>query len=198
MEILSTLFGSEAKVKLMRLFLFNHETCFDFDTICEKSKITLKEAKQEIQTLLKSGLIKRKSFLKEKDNIRKKAQGFCLNSEFTYMNPLKKLLISDKLLNSENLLNEIGKSGKLKLVIVAGIFTQDADSRVDMLIVGNNLNKAILSNSVKKIEAELGKELVYAFFETQDFKYRMSMYDKLVRDVVDFSHKVLLDKLQII
>jgi hypothetical protein len=44
----------------------------------------------------------------------------------------------------------------------------------------------------------VGKELRYAFFSTDEFKYRMSMYDKLVRDILDYPHKVLLDKLGIL
>ncbi len=198
MQILGTLFGTEARVKLMRLFLFNPESNFDLEDICERSKVTLKEAKIEVQVLLKSGLIKRKVFWKEKkEGLKKKIDGFCVDTEFSHMEPLKRLLISDILSNKDNLISEIGRGGKLKLLAVAGIFTEDPDSRIDMLIVGNNFNKVILNNSIKKLEAELGKELVYAYFETADFKYRMTMYDKLVRDIFDFPHKIILDRLSI-
>jgi len=66
-----------------------------------------------------------------------------------------------------------------------------------MFVVGNNLNKSVLNNAIKSIEAELGKELNYVYFETPDFQYRLSMYDKLIRDILDYPNQVLLDKLSI-
>ena len=57
------------------------------------------------------------------------------------------------------------------------------------------MKKNTLSSVIKSIEAELGKELTYAYFETQDYQYRLSMYDKLIRDVLDYPHQVLLDKI---
>ena len=68
---------------------------------------------------------------------------------------------------------------------------------MDIFIVGNNINKRSLDNAIKSIEAELGKELVYVFFETQDYQYRLGMYDKLIRDVLDYPHEVLLDKISL-
>ena len=48
---------------------------------------------------------------------------------------------------------------------------------------------------IRSIEAEIGKELRYASFETPDFRYRLGMYDKLVRDILDFPHKKVVDKI---
>ena len=41
------------------------------------------------------------------------------------------------------------------------------------------------------MEAEIGSELVYAIFDTKEFTYRLNMYDKLVRDILDFPHEVI-------
>ena len=49
--------------------------------------------------------------------------------------------------------------------------------------------------SVRKLEAELGRELRFAAFTTEDFKYRVGVYDRLVRDVLDFPNRILLDKI---
>ena len=45
---------------------------------------------------------------------------------------------------------------------------------------------------VRRLEAEIGAELTYATFETKEFIYRLNMYDKLVRDILDFPHEVVL------
>jgi hypothetical protein len=53
------------------------------------------------------------------------------------------------------------------------------------------MNKSKIEEGMRRIEAEMGIELVYATFTTKDFIYRLNMYDKLVRDVLDFPHQVI-------
>ena len=203
MDTLSAIFGSEARVKIMRLFLFNPEAIFDMEMICEKSKVSKALVKKEVSILEKSYLIKKKDFKKiiqRKKNGKTadnsvKAHGYILNQDFYYITALKQLLIKTKTLEGGEIVKRLSRVGKLKLIIIAGVFTQDKDSRADIFIVGNNINKTILNNTIKSIEAELGKELVYVCFETQDFQYRLGMYDKLIRDVLDYPHQVLLDKI---
>ncbi len=84
------------------------------------------------------------------------------------------------------------KVGQVKLVIISGLFIKNNDSRVDLLIVGDKLNRAKIENGIRKLEAEIGAELVYAIFDTKEFIYRFNMYDKLVRDILDYPHQVLL------
>lgn len=205
MDILSTIFGSEARVRIMRLFLFNPEVIFDLDLIHQKSKVNSKIVKKELIVLEKAELIKKRNFSKtikkrknkKAVNIRVKTCGYYLNQDFSYITALKQLLIKTKTLEGGEIVRRLSKAGKLKLVIIAGVFTQDKDSRVDMFIVGNNIRKNTLNNVIKSIEAELGKELVYVCFETKDYQYRLGMYDKLIRDVLDYPHQVLLDKISL-
>jgi hypothetical protein len=205
MDVLSTIFGSEARVKIMRLFLFNPEELFDIGAICKKSKVNKNITKKEVIIFEKIKLIKKRSFFKaiqkkkgKKIVIKKvRTQGYCLNQDFSYIAALKQLLIKTKTLEGGEIVRRLGKAGKLKLVIISGVFTQDKDSRVDMFIVGDKMSKSTLSNAIKSFEAELGKELVYAYLETQDYQYRLGMYDKLIRDIFDYPHQVLLDKISI-
>ena len=37
----------------------------------------------------------------------------------------------------------------------------------------------------------------YAAFGTEDFAYRFGMYDKFIRDIVDYPHERLIDKIGI-
>ncbi len=203
MDTLSIIFGSVARVKIMRLFLFNPETVLDVDTISEKSKVDKNTAKKEVLILEKAKLIKKRDFVKETETKRRdkkiikktKTHGYDLNKNFSYITALKHLLIKTEMLEGKEIVKRLSKAGVLKLVIVAGVFTQDKDSRVDIFVVGNNISKQVLNNVIKSIEAELGKELVYVYFETKDFQYRLGMYDKLIRDVMDYPHQVLLDRM---
>lgn len=203
MEPLNILFGGENRVRIMRLFLFNPGESYDLETISDKSRVKVRLVKDEVFDLKKAGLIKGKSFykdivVKKRGKItehKKKVQGFVLNEGFPYMTAIKQLLISTKTLEGGEIVKRLSKSGKLKLVIISGVFIQNQDSRVDILVVGDKVNKSTLDRSIRAIESELGKELTYAYFDLADYHYRLGMYDKLIRDVLDFPHQVLIDKI---
>jgi hypothetical protein len=205
MDMLSTLFGSDARVKIMRLFLFNPEMNFDVEMVSRKSKVSPKMVRKEFSVLQSANFIKTKIFYKTVEkkirgkSVEKKikSRGFYLNERFHYLSAFKQLLINTKTLDNNAILRQLSKAGRLTFVVISGVFTHNPDSRVDMLVVGNNLNKTSLIRTVGAIEAELGKELVYAYFETPDFQYRLGMYDKLIRDIMDYPHQVLLDKINL-
>ena len=205
MQTLSKLFSGEERVKVMRLFLFNPEVLFSLDQIISKAKISKKAAKSEIELLEKAGMIKAKAItqileIKKRGKIKeikKKVNSWHLDSGFEYLLALQNLLIKTRPLRKEEILKRLNKVGKLKMVIVSGVFIQDSDSRVDLLVVGDNLKPSSIDRVVKTMEAEIGKELVFASFETADFHYRLGMYDKLIRDILDYPHQKLLDKLNL-
>ncbi len=203
MEILAKLLGSAAKVKIIRLFLFNEETAYDLKDIANRAKVSPSEAKKELDNLQKMGLVRRKTFAK--DEIRKKGKktfvkklqvnGWVLDTKFPYLISVKNLLITVSLHKHEDLPKRISTGGKLRLLIVAGVFIQDWESRIDMLIVGDGMRRSSIEQSIKTLESEIGKEIRYSIFETSDFQYRLGIYDKLIRDILDFPHKKVLDRI---
>lgn len=193
MEQLGKLFGSEAKVKIMRLFLFNPETVFDTGEISERAKVEATKVRREITNLEKMGLVKRRQSAKKRSG-----HGFVLDTQFPYLLQLQNFLINIEPLQPKEIINKVSRLGSIKLIIISGVFLQEPESRADLLIVGDNVKKASLENLIKMLEAEIGKELRYAYFTTEDFKYRISMFDKLIRDILDYPHKTILNKIGII
>ncbi len=203
MEILGKLFGSENKVKIMRLFLFNPETPFSAETIAERVKCGLFSARHELSTLRQMKFIRPRSFVGRaaKDRrgkrriVRRRMSGFTLNGSFPYLAELQRLLLDTSLLKGEEIIRKLSATGRLKLVVIAGLFIQDPDSRLDIMVVGDHLKRSTVEQKIRAMEAEIGKELRYAAFETSEFNYRLGLYDKLVRDVLDYPHMVVLDRL---
>ena len=75
------------------------------------------------------------------------------------------------------------------------MFVQDKNGRVDLLIVGNKLKEKVLSDAIKTLESEIGSELSYAVFDTNEFLYRLDMYDRLICDILERPHRRLIDTL---
>lgn len=199
METLAKLFGGQARVKIMRLFLLNGASAFEIEEISSRSRVTKVNARKEVNALFAMGFVKHKVVSKEGSRgTKKKVTAFYLNPSFQHLDSIRDLLVDPNLLVEDGLLSQRFKQiGKIKLMLVSGVFIGDTESRVDVLIVGDKLKKNVLQQVMKVLEAEIGKELDYVVFDTEEFKYRLDMYDKLVCDVIDLPHLKLIDNGQL-
>jgi len=175
MEILSKLM-----VKIMRLFLQNKDTVFLSKDISSRSRVGSDAVRRELKLLQSVGFLK------------KNTKGYFFNIAFKYTSEFETLLVGSDTMDDTIIAESFKKVGKTKLLIVSGFFIKNKDSRIDLLIVGDSLQKGKIEEAVKKLEAEIGTELTYAIFDTNEFIYRLNMYDKLVRDILDFPHKVII------
>lgn len=208
MDTLGKLFSSNGLVKIMRLFLLNSGTPFESKDVALRSKTSASGARAELALLYSIGFISRKIFAKDLSQknvkragknppkpIRKKTIGWVLNKDFVYLYALKVLLLNQDAVNKQGIIKRISGTGKIKLVVLSGIFLREDASRIDMLIVGDQINKKSLESALKHVESEVGKELSYAAMDTKEFHYRLGMYDKFIRDILDYPHEKLVDKI---
>jgi len=87
--------------------------------------------------------------------------------------------------------------GTIKLLITAGFFIENDQSRIDLLIVGDQLKVTSLKTAIRTLEADTGRDLRYAVFETKDFLYRLGLYDKFIRDILDYPNRKIIDRIGI-
>jgi hypothetical protein len=203
MDVLERLFGSAAKVKIIKLFLFNPDFAFDVAQAAERSKTSQEITRREINNLLEIGFVRPRSYTKEVKRqknrsiqiIRKRVSGYTLDPKFPYIEDIKSFLGNINPFKHKDIVDKISRAGKIQLLIVSGIFIKNPDSRADLLVVGDNLKQSQLDNIMKTIESEIGKEIRYAVFETKEFNYRNSMFDKLIKDILDYPHEKIINKL---
>jgi hypothetical protein len=216
MKILGKIFGSSARVKLLRLFLFNPDQAYELSDAVQHVKVDKSKVRNELATLNRAGFIKRRSFYKQavkkkaktragsitlresKHEMKKKrVYGWILDQKFPYLDAFQKFLINSTQFKDKDILKRLSKAGKLKLLVITGVFMRNLDSRLDVLVVGDRIRKPLLESGIKSMEADLGKELRYAVFSVNDFQYRLRLYDKLVRDVFDYPHRKIIDRIGI-
>jgi hypothetical protein len=181
----SHIFGGEAKVKIMRLFIFNPDSVYEARTISDRTKERPILVRKRLNELMKAGLLKKRS------------RGFTLDKEYPYLVALRNFLIDAGPITEKQIIKKFSKVGAVKLILISGIFLHDNEARVDLLVVGDHLKKNKIVSAISSIEAELGREIRYATFETADFHYRFGMYDKLILDILDAKNHKILNKLSI-
>jgi DNA-binding MarR family transcriptional regulator len=203
MEILGRLFGSEAKTKIIRLFLFNPEAVYNARDISSRTNIKGRQTRTVLKSLVKMGLIRKKSASKEtkstkevKSKTRKiKEIAYFLDQKFPYADTLSNLMFAASIKADDRLAARIMPAGKIKLIIASGIFVRQNDARLDLLVAGDDINEGKLARIIKSIETDIGRDLTYSNLTTADFKYRLDLHDRLIRDVIDFDYIVLVDKI---
>lgn len=195
MEILEKIFGSATKARLMRSFVFNPDTIFDINSLAKKIKARANGIKKEINLLEKAGLIKRRA---TKNENGRSVNGATLNQNFKYLEALREFLLKVSPLTDDTLARKLSLAGRVKLAVVAGIFINEENSRLDMLVVSDRPDEKKLKKILTEVESEFGREVSYSLMSAEDFTYRLSMGDKLIRDVFDFPHKVVINKIGLV
>jgi hypothetical protein len=194
---LSILFGSAARVKLLRFFLFNPSKEFLFDDISRRAKLVRRTARTEMSSLEKAGVIKQKTVYMavEGKSKKMKAIGYTLNKDFQELQALQTFLFETAPIDAKNLLKHLRQAGTLDFVGISGVFVRDFEQRIDVLLAMKKFSQTKVEKSIRALEAEIGMEIRFAAMSSEDLMYRVGMYDKLTRDFFDYSHQVLIDKI---
>ena len=202
-DVLTALFGSSARVKILRLFLSNLDSTYTVEEITKRAKVHPHTVRKELNLFTKIGLLKKlndsrtvtKGRGKNKKETKKKVVAFAVDHAFGDLLILRNFILNIKPTDDQGILKKVSTAGKIKLVIVAGEFIRDTDSRIDILIVGDSLKDSRLQAAIRDLESHMGRELRFAVFSTPDFTYRLGVYDRLIRDVLDYPHQIVVDKL---
>ena len=174
----------------MRLFLLNQEHVFASSQIVVRSNVSSTLVRREVAVLARSNFIKRK---KERQN-GKMVEGWIFDPKFEYTQSLTNLLFGTEFVDKVELARRFKRAGRIKLLLLSGVFNHTPNVKLDLLLVGDNLRRPVVERIIRSLEAEIGKEISYAAFETQEFVYRASMYDKLIRDIIDFPHETAINQ----
>ncbi len=200
-NILSKLLGSGDKLKIIRLFLLNGEEIISPKKISLRSKTPANSVRKVTNLLSSIGFIKkakRKEEILNNGKVKKRiVAGWMLDTSFPLLIPLKELVLDTTPLSRVDFIKKLKNAGAMKLVVLSGIFIKEENSRIDVLVVGNKIKKRVLEKILKGVEAEVGKELSYAVFDTEDFVYRLNMCDKFIRDILDYPHQKILNTINV-
>ena len=156
-DTLTKLFGSAARVRLLRLFLFNPRQMFTATDAAARARVRPAEAKKEINLFVRLGLLER--------HPRRGVVRYGLSPDSPYTAALQNLLLNAPA-RAQEMYERLRAAGALKLVVVSGIFMGEWDGRLDLLIVGDRLKENMLHKKIQLLEAEVGKEVRYTTLST--------------------------------
>ncbi|EKE15852.1 MAG: hypothetical protein ACD_11C00103G0054 [uncultured bacterium] len=186
-EILETLFGSKAKTRILRFFLLNPDNDHSIADITQKNMLSVSQVRKELNALKKIKFVTEKA--------KKREKYFVLNKSFHFYPELRGLIAKSNIYPQCKSLGRIKGIGDAKLVLISGIFLNHSKSKVDMILVVNNVNRSKLRSVMNNLEAEIGKEISFVLMNSEEFKYRLDMLDRFLIDFLDGPYNEIVNKI---
>lgn len=194
--MLESVFGSRTRVKLLKLFLTHPNEYFFVREIARKVEEKINSVRRELANLEDLGLIitEDKIKLDEEKDTKEKRKYYITNTDFVLYNEFRNLILKSRLLLEKSLAKEIKNLGKIKFLVLSGIFVDDKSAKTDFLLVGS-IDKKKLDGLIKKIEKNFDQEIRYTIMTPQEFKYRNQVTDKFLFEVLEGKKIVVIDEL---
>lgn len=199
--ILEGLFDSEIKVKLLKLFLQNEEDKFTLDDITERTQSDSSSVRYQLRKLreidlIESALVRFPSKQEDKEKGRKRRVYFA-SQDFALFSELKQLITKPVPIEGQDIKERIEQLGKIKIAVLTGVFQKEESAPTDLFVVGEELQKEKLQEEVDQIEAKLGKELRFTTMSTDEFEYRIDMFDNFLKQIFKNPHEVIIKEIEI-
>lgn len=200
-DFLTLFLGNAARARLVRIFLFNQQESFSIEVMTRRAGIARAMVGRELRHLTDMHLIKEVAITeKSKDSHKKgkKMRAWMLDQQFQYLTPLSQFVHDVSPAQFDLIESTLRKSGKISTIILSGTFINDPTRPVDIVLAVDDIQKITLERSLRTLEQLFGREIRYAAFPVSEFRYRLTIQDRLLRDTLDFPHTVLMDKLRLV
>ncbi len=205
-DFLPTFLGNKYRARILRVFVFNPNDVMTITDIVKRSGVSAKPALKEVKSLVKLGIVKSSRALtitlanKSKRTVKGNAKvaAWTINSEFKHLRAISSFIHEVSPIHYDSIVGALKRGGKISAVILSGTFMGDESRPADLVIASDTLNERKLEQAVRSLEPAFGREIRYAAFSTPEFRYRLTVQDRLIRDTLDFPHVVLLDRTRLL
>jgi hypothetical protein len=123
-----------------------------------------------------------------------------LNTDFEFFYELRDLVLKSSPAEKDRMIERLNKLGRIKLAIISGVFInkENLDPLItDLLIVGDDVDRRKLRAFLRATEAEVGKEIKFTVMDKEEFQYRLAMFDRFIRVLLESPHEKLINRLGI-
>ncbi|MBD3328570.1 hypothetical protein GF340_04665 [Candidatus Peregrinibacteria bacterium] len=177
--MLKRLFTSNARIKLMTLFLTNPDEEYYIRELTRKLDEQINSIRRELDNLKRLGLLKTKS--------RNRKKYYVVNKDFIFYNELKSIITKSQS-DQNNIVKTLSQFGNLEVVVLSGVFT-DKESSIDLLIVGE-INRDKLEHFLSQ-EMEGAEPVRFSVMTKDEYVYRRKCNDKFLHDIMEDNDNII-------
>jgi hypothetical protein len=189
--MLSQLFGSEARVKILNTFLTKPDGQYYLRQLARDLELQVNSVRRELLNLEQLGLIIPVISV-EGETKSKEKKYYAVSRDFLLFNEIKSLFVKAQLLSTKDFAENVQKICTPKLLILTGFFTGNTDSKTDLLIVGK-INKEKLLKLIKELEESVGREINYTIMDEREYIYRQEIFDVFLHRLMEGKKIIITD-----
>ena len=200
-DFLTEFLGNKVRARLVRVFVFSQSGAFTASMSAKRAGISITLALREIKALERIGVLKKSRVSITLANKTKrivlgkqKEHTWSFHKNFKHARALSSFIHEISPMQYDEITKALKRTGRLAVVILSGSFMGDVTRPADLLVAGDSLQEGRLEQAIRALEPRFGREIRYAAFSTPEFRYRLTIQDRLIRDTLDYPHLVLLDK----
>jgi len=185
---------------MLRWLFRNPDTGFSVVGFSKLVQAKQAEVRKEISSFKEAGIVKvrRVTIASKSSGSKKNGIRYVLNVDFDLFNELRDLVLKSSPAEKSKMITKMNNLGLMRLSIISGIFIEkqvpDSPS-LDLFLVVDDLDRRKLRIFLKWLEAEAGKEIKYAVMDKEEFLYRLGMFDRFIRVLLEGPHEKLVDKI---
>ncbi|MBP5993944.1 MAG: hypothetical protein KA731_03515 [Candidatus Moranbacteria bacterium] len=185
--LFDALFGSKARARVIRFFLLNAEGENSVVDVTAKIMLSRTDVAREVNKLAKLKLITEKA--------RKGKKVYTTNTDFPFYTELKSLVSKLNVHAQSQVFKKLKVIGEVKLILISGLFLNYPKSKVDMILVVNNVNRTKLRHAIQYLEAEVGKEIQFVLMNAEELHYRLNMLDRFFVEFLEGPYEEVVNKI---
>ena len=187
---LERLFGSKTRTKLLSLFFSNIERSYYVREMTRVIDEQINSVRRELSNLESIGVIKNETYDNKVYYSANTKHPFARALNMMFSTKVDKVLVETAVKDStwDEYIRPV-KSYLSFLFVTNRVPGQDG---IDMLIVGDDRTKK-LSRWAEVVEKKEGKPLNYVIISRDDFKYRLSVKDRFLKEIMEMQHIVQYD-----
>lgn len=188
------LFGSKTRAKLLKLFFENPAKSFYVREMTRVIDEQINSVRRELLNLESVGVIKNETF----DN----KVYYSANNKHPFYRPLIDIFSKKLDTSREKDVKETTWEAYVRLVknYLKGLIVTNrlpGQEGVDLLIIGNDKTKK-LTRWAEVVEKKQGKPINYVIMSPDDFKYRKSVHDRFLEEILEMDITEIIDPDKII
>jgi hypothetical protein len=207
-DFLAAFIGDQARARLLRICLFNENESFTVALASKRAGVTTLVAARALKELEQLGILTKgkevlvptlqNGKLVKKTSTGKLQAAWTINPNFEHFRAVSNFVHDASPARYESITSALKHTGRLATLVLSGSFMGDPSRPADLILAADGLNKKRLETALKGLEQTFGREIRYAAFTTPEFRYRLTIQDRLIRDTLDFPHLVLLDRTRLL
>lgn len=175
--MLAKLFGSDARVKVLSLFMLNAGNEYYLREIAQKTSLAIRSVQRTVKDLTEIGILQREK--------RGNSVYFRLRDDVPILSELKAIFLKTVGLGAL-LRQHLAEQKGIEIAFIYGSVAKGEEeeaSDIDVAIIGD-LSSRQLTSKLVKLERELGREINATVFTPIDWRSRREKRDHFVRTLI--------------